>query len=261
MSRYRRKHQFGVTPPGSTWWAPNDRGWWIGVLFAIGSALFALGAFPGYASLVGTKADSVAFFAGSIFFTSAGFLTYREAVDAGERPPPAGAGMAAADGPGRRPRRFLVFEPRRIDWWATAIQLLGTMFFNISTGNAMSTDLTAQAAYQSVWVPDAFGSICFLVASGLAWGEACRGWFAWKPRSWAWWITLINLLGSVAFGVSATAGYINPATGQLKDAERANLGTFVGALCFLAGALLLLPERTRERDEAAMAEAAGTGGR
>lgn len=260
MSRYWRKHQFGATPPGSTWWAPNDRGWWIGVLFAIGSLLFALGAMPGYAGLVGISADSETFFAGSIFFTSAGFLTYREAVDAGERPARAGTTTAPASEAGRRRRRFFVFEPRRIDWWATAIQLLGTVFFNVSTGNALSTDLSAQSAYQSVWIPDAFGSTCFLVASGLAWGEACRGWFAWKPGSWAWWITLVNLLGSVAFGVSATADYISPQTGQIQDAERANLGTFIGALCFLAGALMLLPERTKELDEAAATASASAGG-
>jgi hypothetical protein len=40
------------------------------------------------------------------------------------------------------------------------------------------------------------------------------------------------------------AGYISPVTGELRNAERANLGTFVGAVCFLVGALLLLPERT-----------------
>jgi hypothetical protein len=40
--------------------------------------------------------------------------------------------------------------------------------------------------------------------------------------------------------------YINPATGQLHNAERSNLGTFIGAACFLAGALLLLPERTED---------------
>ena len=44
--------------------------------------------------------------------------------------------------------------------------------------------------------------------------------------------------------MSAVAGYTNPATGQLHNAERSNLGTLIGALCFLAGALLLLPERT-----------------
>ena len=46
--------------------------------------------------------------------------------------------------------------------------------------------------------------------------------------------------------MSAVAGYISPATGQLRNAERANLGTFIGAVCFLVGAVLLLPERTEE---------------
>ena len=65
------------------------RGWWIAVLFAIGSLLFALGAVPGYASAAGASWDAVTFFTGSVFFTAAGFLTYREAVDAarGRRAP------------------------------------------------------------------------------------------------------------------------------------------------------------------------------
>jgi hypothetical protein len=233
-SRSHRKHLQGTSAVGSTWWAPRARGWWIAVLFAVGSLLFALGALPGYAVAVGTRWDAVTFFVGSLFFTLAGFLTYREAVDAG-RP-----------APGAIRRRFFVFQPRRIDWWATAVQLAGTLYFNISTGNAMRIDLAAQAANQHVWRPDAVGSICFLVASALAWFEVCHGWAAWRPRSWSWWITLANLIGSVAFGVSAVAGYINPATGQLRDAERSNLGTLIGAVCFFIGALLLLPERTGE---------------
>jgi hypothetical protein len=233
-SRRHRKHLQGASAAGSTWWAPNARGWWIAVLFAVGSLLFALGAVPGYASAVGTRWDAVTFFAGSLFFTSAGFLTYREAVDAGPQ------------APGAARRRFFVFQPRRIDWWATAVQLVGTLYFNVSTGNAMRVDLAAQAANQRVWRPDAVGSICFLIASALAWFEVCHGWAGWRPRSWSWWITLANLIGSLAFGVSAVAGYISPATGQLHNAERSNLGTLVGSVCFFIGALLLLPERTEE---------------
>ena len=37
---------------------------------------------PGYVSAVGARWDSVTYFIGSLFFTSAAFLTYREAVDA-----------------------------------------------------------------------------------------------------------------------------------------------------------------------------------
>ena len=237
-SRRHRKHLTEAAGHGSTWWAPHARGWWIGVLFAIGSALFVLGAVPSYASAVGFRADAATFFVGSLFFTSAAFLTYREAVDAA---PP-------AQNPSRR--RVFVFQPRRIDWWASAVQLAGTLYFNLSTGAAMQTNLSVPAEDRYVWRPDAVGSICFLVASGLAWYEVCHGWFAWRPRSLAWWITLLNLLGSIAFGVSAVASYVIPATGELRNAASANLGTLVGAVCFLVGAVLLLPERTEERDRA-----------
>jgi hypothetical protein len=226
-SRRHRKHL--AEGRGSTWWAPRARGWWIGVLFAVGSALFVLGALPAYATAVGIRWDTATFFAGSLFFTSAGFLTYREAVDAG--PHPSG-------------RRFFVFQPRRIDWWSSTVQLLGTIYFNVSTAAAMAVNLGTNAEDRYVWRPDAVGSICFLIASALAWYEVCHAWLGWRPRSWSWWITLLNLLGSVAFGVSAVASFVIPATGELRNAAQANLGTLIGATCFLVGALLLLPERT-----------------
>jgi hypothetical protein len=104
-----------------------------------------------------------------------------------------------------------------------------------------------------VWRPDAIGSVCFLISSVLSWYEACHGWAACRPRSRAWWITLANLIGSIAFGISAVAGYINPVTGQVHNAGRANTQTligavcfFIGAVCFFIGAVLLLPERTEE---------------
>lgn len=232
-SRFHRKHLQAAG--GSTWWAPGARGWWIGVLFAIGSALFAIGSVPSYAVSVGARGDAITYFIGSIFFTSAAFLTYREAVDAGHD--------LAAPGTASR-RKVFVVQARRIDWWATGIQLIGTLYFNVSTGAAIQQNLSASAANQQVWRPDAIGSVCFLVASLLAWFEVCHGWTAWTPRSWSWWITLLNLLGSIAFGVSAVAAYVNPITGVVRDDARANLGTLVGAICFLVGALLLLPERT-----------------
>ena len=48
---------------------------------------------------------------------------------------PGGRGRRPAGGASAR-RRFFVFQPRRIDWWATAVQLAGTLFFNVSTGVA-----------------------------------------------------------------------------------------------------------------------------
>jgi hypothetical protein len=60
--------------------------------------------------------------------------------------------------------------------------------------------------------------------------------------------TALNVAGSIAFGVSAVAAYIVPDTGEVWNTAAAGAGTFVGALCFLAGGLLLLPERTAPPD-------------
>jgi hypothetical protein len=210
-SRRHRKHQKPAA--GSTWWAPKARDWWIAMLFAVGSLLFALGAVPGYASAVGARWDTVTFFAGSLFFTAASFLSYREAVDASPH------GLNPAH------RRFFTYQPGRIDWWAAAVQFVGTLYFNVSCGVAMGANLSATTAHQHVWRPDAIGSVCFLVSSVLSWYEACHGWAAWRPTSWSWWITLVNVVGSIAFGISAVAGYINPVTGQVHNAGRANTQT------------------------------------
>src|SRR5689334_6106098 len=100
-SRRHRKHLTEASAHGSTWWAPHARGWWIAVLFAIGSLLFALGAMPGYASAAGARWDTVTFFVGSLFFTAASFLSHREAVDAS----PYGLNPAH--------RRFFTYQPGR----------------------------------------------------------------------------------------------------------------------------------------------------
>ena len=201
---------------GSTWWAPGASGWWIGILFAVGSLCFALGAAPRYVNAVGVSTDGVTFFVGSLFFTAAAFLVYLE--------------VATAPGLGR---------------WAALVQLAGTVLFNISTFDAMREHLSASQADRLVWTPDVLGSACFLVASGLAWIEAGHGLWSWRPRSLAWTIAALNLGGSIAFGVSAMASHVVPASDQPRNVTLMNLGTFVGALCFLIGAVLLLREGTQ----------------
>jgi hypothetical protein len=220
---------------GSTWWAPGAVGWWIGVLFAIGAACFTVGAAPGYVSWVGTDADPVTFFVGSIFFTTAAYLQYLQTLNAHH---------ALAAGAGER-LRFWTWEPGRIDWTASGVQLVGTVFFNVTTLAAIDTTLNATQAHRLVWVPDVVGSICFLVASGLAWFEVSHGWWSWRMRSLSWRIAALNLAGSIAFGVSAVASKVVSTTGEPRNIMLVNLGTAVGGACFFVGALFLLPERTQ----------------
>ena len=138
----------------------------------------------------------------------------------------------------RRARRpFLGIEPRRIDWWAAAVQLAGTLYFNRTTFNALRKNLDATQARHLIWTPDMLGSICFLVASELAFAEVGHRLWSWVPRSRTWRITALNLLGSVAFGVSAVASFVLPTTGAPASVWLTNAGTFVGAV--------LLPGRCR----------------
>ena len=123
---------------------------------------------------------------------------------------------------------------------------MGTLEFNVSTFAAIFAAVGTAQARHHVWRPDVFGSVCFLVASALAWFEACHGWAAWRPRSVAWWITGVNLPGRSRSGSPPSPATSFPGTAELLSVPVANLGTFIGALCFLAGAVLLLFERTEE---------------
>ena len=187
----------------------------IGVLFAIGSTCFLVGPFPGYLQLVGSSTDGITFFVGSIFFTAAAllqFLTTRLV----------GGG--------------------RIDWWAGGIQFVGTLCFNVSTHTALQDSLDTSAVDRLVWRPDVYGSICFLVSSYLAYVSA-SGAYGWRRRDTKEWrIGVANLLGSIAFGVSAVAAYVIPSTGDVLALGAANFSTAIGALCFLLGAIILLPK-------------------
>ena len=121
---------------------------------------------------------------------------------------------------------MLAWEPHRIDWWASGIQSIGTVYFNISTGFALVTALNATQVNRVVWRPDAVGSICFLVASALAWAEVSNGRLLRPLFTLSGWIAMLNLLGSVAFGVSAIAAKVVSGSGAPRNVELVNLGTF-----------------------------------
>ena len=220
-----RSHRQGV------WWAPRRASWWIGVLFAIGSTCFLVAPFPGFVELVGSGVDGMVFFVGSIFFTSAAALQWLETIN-------------AAPGPTlrHRRRRLISFEPRRIDWWSSGLQLVGTFLFNIDTFHALTAGLDAQAYDRLVWTPDVIGSACFLASGYLAYVEVCGGPPWSSNRTIEWRIAAVNLVGCIAFAISAVAAYWVPSTGSILDLAAANVFTAFGGLCFLVGALMLLPE-------------------
>src|SRR5262245_63443616 len=90
-------------------------------LFALGSTCFLIGPFPGYPQLVGESADALTFFVGSILFTGGGALQSWLAWDAWRS---RDVGGAAA-------------------WWSAVIQSAGTLFFNVTTYQAMDVGATS----------------------------------------------------------------------------------------------------------------------
>ena len=180
---------------------------WIGFLFAIGSACFLVGPFPGFVELVGAEADAVVFFVGSLFFTAAALLQ----------------ALSAAD-PDRLP---------------SLIQFAGTIFFNVDTYRALNTAIDNAQVDRLIWAPEAAGSACFLVSGALAFrtmrAAGHRLWSRGEGR-----IATINLLGCVFFAISTVGSYIVPETGDALSLAVANWNTGLGALCFLVGAIMLV---------------------
>lgn len=230
---------------GSIWWEPSQADWWVAANFAMGSTCFVLGATPGFASLAGEDIDGVTYFIGSLFFTTAAWLQVLLSTGA------IGRGIRT-----RRAARWraVARAPHKAVWWAGIVQFAGTLCFNVSTLLALQHSLSATQADHRVWAPDAFGSIAFLVASALAYAVVKRPWVTWRPRDLDWTVATLNMVGSIAFGASAVAAFVLE-DGSLRNAQLANSGTWVGGICFLLGAILLIPEEHAHEEHPARASA------
>jgi hypothetical protein len=183
-------------------------------LFAVGSTLFAIATMPGLPAIAGAGLANLLCFIGSWFFTTAGWM------------------------------QLVLSKPaQRIGWLSAAVQFAGTILFNISTGASLWAH-AVKPERRLVWAPDFLGSVAFLVsgALGVVAVTVAVGIFELKSRDWQseW----INMLGCVAFGVSALGAFVTK-SGVTVDALLANAGTFIGALCFLVAALLILPRQKK----------------
>jgi hypothetical protein len=121
------------------------------------------------------------------------------------------------------------------------------------------------------------GSLFFTTAAWLQWLEALNGdvaqalgndsprawrWFGWRPRnlgylayaevsqraasfaprSVSWWVAVVNLLGSVAFQLSALYSFAGPEPAAAGALFWAGFYTAAGGVCFLLGSYLMVPE-------------------
>ncbi|WP_231639470.1 hypothetical protein [Mycobacterium sp. Marseille-P9652] len=204
-----------------------------GLLFVIGAALFALGVLlsllPGSPPLL----SAVTYAIGAVFFTAAATLQL---------------GLARRELP-EAERHSLPLRARTTDWLAAAIQLVGTVLFNINTVDAAVTiGARPELIDVDVWVPDMVGSLAFLVSSAIAIVPEVRARRHSHAASASRRIAFLNFAGSVLFLASAV-GALVLRTGADVSLVWANVGTFFGALCFLVAAWLFgwPPNRIHDR--------------
>lgn len=232
---------------GARWlqclWMPRQLNWWIGIVFALGALLFMLGSVLGLTpalvrawSLDASGVNAV-FFAGSLPFTIAAYLQLYQAANVGA--------FESAASNGRKV--WFGWRPRDIGWLSSVLQLVGTILFNVNTFDALLPDLDWLQQDLAIWGPDVAGSILFLASGYLAFTETCHAHWAWQPTSLSWWVTFANLLGSVAFMISALFAFFPPAAPTFDALTISITFTLIGALGFLIGSLLMLLETAKSR--------------
>ena len=220
----------------------------IAWLFMVGSACFVLGSVPAYLDAVGGWVDGVTYVVGSLFFTTASYGQLVQAQSPGDDRrrrghastvprPRAAAGLAAARpqlaGRGRPVPRHAVLQrqhrrradPQRDRGRVGPVRLA-----------AGPLRVDALPRVERVRRARGLGPVPHRPAA-----VRCP-----------WRIAWLNMLGSVLFMASAIASYV--AAEHRRAARRARVavaGTFVGAVCFLVGAALMLPAWRRAVTSAA----------
>ncbi|HEX5017830.1 MAG TPA: hypothetical protein VFX15_09630 [Actinomycetes bacterium] len=203
---------------------------WMGWLFAVGSACFAVGVPMSLATSLEPTVAAATYFVGSIFFTTAATIQMTLAWRAGPN--------------GERLTTRQALLSRHPAWTSAWIQWIGTLAFNATTFWGLVEAVgTHSVPDQVIWRPDAVGSVLFLVSSAIALMPDVRRHRHGHARDRSWAISAVNMLGSIFFGFSAVGAWVVPSSDQLLNSQWSNGGTLLGAVCFLVGALLVIPRR------------------
>lgn len=202
--------------------------------FIIGSMLFALGAISAQFDPTGFGLANGEFAVGAMFFTAASSVQFWIS----ER------GRMRTQGVWQQLRTSL----QDVDVLSSALQLVGTVYFNVMTLRALVDVYVDQTqANHAIWRPDLIGSMLFLASSLIAFMPVSRQRRHEHVMRRSTWICLFNVAGSLAFGISAIASFYTPG-GDVLSATWANATTFAGGIFFLLGAALLLPRWQSKAD-------------
>jgi hypothetical protein len=198
------------------------------VSFVLGGSLFSCGALFAQARIGTARTVDLIYLVGGVFFSLGGYASTLQAANA-----PTDIDQ---DGTLTSTRwRWWRSRPHDIGWVSTAVLFLGTLLFAVSLVAAFAENLTVRQSNSWIWLPDMLGCVCFLGSGHLALLEVCHGRIGVRTQEIGWWIVAVNQIGSVLFFLAGLAAYTRPATSTAINLGVVNWGTFLGALCFVAG--------------------------
>lgn len=242
-----RDHRKGLRPRdrlrdagASPAWQTYRYNWVMGLVFALGSFLFMLGSvmalMPEHIMKIPALMANITFFAGSIPFTTAGFLQNFQAANA-----KVFSLEDAASGKRIRPA-LLGWQPGSLGWLSAITQFIGTIAFNFNTFDAIKAPSGQVAQDLVIWLPGMIGSVLFLVSAYLAVMETCHSHFDFKPKEIAWWIVMVNFVGCIFFMIASTLAYVPHGHEADWIIPVSNANLWAGAFCFFVAAVLAMRE-------------------
>lgn len=241
---HARHHRKGlvVRELEATLWQPKELNWWIGLIFMLGASCFAIASIfclvPSLTEsleLSETMVNAI-FFIGSIPFTTAAYLQLYQA---------ANAPVFGASGNAPVRRALIGWRPHDIGWVSCVLQFIGTVLFNFNTFDALLPGLSWAEEEVLIWVPNVVGSILFLSSGYLAFIETCHKYWAFHPKEVSWWVTSANLVGCIAFMISACFAFVPKVPASTDTALIISIAfTLIGAIGFFVGSFLMWPEMT-----------------
>jgi hypothetical protein len=229
---------------GGLWmWAPNRISWWVAVAFVVGSALFALGAsasllpqaFGGEqtAPLVAAWCN----WTGALLYTVSLYLWLLEGINASDS-------LGALEDTSNQRFAWFAWQPRRLEFVAPFVFLVGSVLFNAETTLVVADELGWLELPLAIGVLAFVGAVLFVVPSYLQLIEISHRFLAWQPRKLSWWVVMLFILGSVGFLVGAAFGLDFVGLPTPKTVE--TLGFLAGAVLFLVGSYLMITELAAE---------------
>jgi hypothetical protein len=255
-SRHQRKgfgprrvaeRQPKTKPPRSPWlrfWAPARLGWWVAVVFIVGSLLFIAGAAGSLVPHLFGGEHPMSVYAETCYFIGASLYTVSicgqllESLNADDR-----------IGPDRRSQapekfRWFAFEPHRLEFMTPFVLLIGSLVFNFETVFALGSTVEVLPELW-LWESSMLGSVLFLVSACMQLAEAGHGYVRFRPRDLSWWVAVCFVLGSIGFIIGTLPGLEPPGfptAEQGPGALTVKLGFLGGGIAFLVGSYLMLPE-------------------